>query len=113
MEHAMCNCSCRKGIEHALLTRLLHHSCCASAEQAIDICTCVVMQAFAAAVQSILRSQTSALNQLPAAVKQRRQGEHTGHGKSSDNAGAETCHLLPMTVLEVVLHTQRLQVTLT
>lgn len=100
-------------MEHAPLPMLLQSSCYAIGKQAVDFCLWVVVQAFVAAVHSILRSQTSALNHLPAAVKRRRQGEHVGTGQGSDKGGGHALQLPPMTVLEVVLHTQRLQVKLT
>ena len=72
------------------------------------------VQAFAAAVHSILRWHTSALNQLPAAVKQRRQAERSMHSMQStgmDKGGGDAA-MPPVTILEVVLHTQHLQVVL-
>ena len=68
------------------------------------------MQAFAAAVQTVLRCQTSALNELPTAVKQRRQAEHNNMGSKGMKRGGHAPPVPPVTVLEVVLHTQRLQV---
>ena len=70
---------------------------------------CTIVQAFAAAVQTVLRSQTSALNQLPAAVQQRRQAE-THAGTTGNHEGSHSLLMPSMTVLEVVLHTRRLQV---
>ena len=70
------------------------------------------LQAFTAAVQSVLRGQTCALQQLPEAVKQRRMAEQS-HSSSAAGRRTESQQGLPaMTVLEVVLHTDRLQVTL-
>ena len=70
------------------------------------------MQAFAAAVQTILRRQTSSLQQLSEAVKQRRKA-HPQQMHSS-LAKEESCHIQElqpaMSLLEVVLHTERLQV---
>ncbi|KAL0023111.1 hypothetical protein WJX77_002676 [Trebouxia sp. C0004] len=71
-----------------------------------------VLQAFTAAVQSLLRGQTCALQHLPEAVKERRMAEQS---HSSMVAGRRTeCQrgLPAVTVLEVVLHTERLQAQL-
>ena len=67
------------------------------------------MQAFTAAIQLVLRSQTLALNQLPTAVKQRHEAE-AGADSSNDAKRTGINAAPPITVLEVVLHTQRLQV---
>ena len=68
---------------------------------------CMSCQAFAAAVQQQLRSQSAALQQLPAAVQARRCAELPAVlGKAFPIGGGNS----RMTVLEVVLHTQRLQV---
>ena len=80
---------------------------------ASSACLGDAVQACAAAVQTVLRWHTSALNQLPAAVKQRRQAEHkvSTQGKALDRGSGGDPLVLPVTVLEVVLHTQHLQVT--
>ncbi len=71
-----------------------------------------VMQAFTAAVQSVLRGQTCALQQLPEAVQQRRMAEQS-HSSMAAGRRTERQQSLPAaTVLEVVLHTEKLQVTL-
>ena len=71
-----------------------------------------VMQAFTAAVQSVLRGQTCAWQQLPEAVKQRRTAEHS-HSSMAAGRRTESQQGLPaVTVLEVVLHTEKLQVML-
>jgi hypothetical protein len=70
------------------------------------------LQAFTAAVQSVLRGQTCALQQLPGAVKQRRMAEQS-HSSMAAQRRTESQQGLPaVTVLEVVLHTERLQVML-
>jgi len=72
----------------------------------------LALQAFTAAVQSVLRGQTCALQQLPEAVKQRRMAEQS-HNSMAAGRRAESQQSLPaVTVLEVVLHTEKLQVML-
>lgn len=67
------------------------------------------MQAFSAAVQTILHGQSCALQQLPEAVKQRRTAEQSDGIQAA--AGVKQSPGPPaVTVLEVVLHTQKLQV---
>lgn len=72
----------------------------------------LALQAFTAAVQSVLRGQTCALQQLPEAVKQRRMAEQS-HSSMAAGRRTESEQGLPaVTVLEVVLHTEKLQVML-
>ena len=92
---------------------------CCSAELKLITMTTVVLsnpfhalQAFTAAVQSVLRGQTCALQQLPEAVKQRRTAEQS-HSSMAAGRRTESQQGLPaVTVLEVVLHTEKLQVML-
>ncbi len=70
------------------------------------------LQAFTAAVQSVLRGHTCALQQLPEAVQQRRMAEQS-HSSMAVGRRTESQQSLPaVTVLEVVLHTEKLQVML-
>lgn len=69
-----------------------------------------VLQAFTAAVQSVLRGQTCALQQLPEAVNQRRLAEHSHSSTAAGRRTASQQDLPAVTVLEVVLHTEKLQV---
>lgn len=69
-------------------------------------CSCV-MQAFAAAVEQQLLRQSAALQQLPEAIKARRQAEQWSAPTPDTKPGTKS---IAMTVLEVVLHTQQLQV---
>ncbi|KAL0048524.1 hypothetical protein WJX82_005046 [Trebouxia sp. C0006] len=74
-----------------------------------------VLQAFTAAVQNVLRGQTCALQQLPEAVKQRRMAEqsHSSMAAGRRTERTESEQGLPaVTVLEVVLHTEKLQAQL-
>ncbi len=72
----------------------------------------LALQAFTAAVQSVLRGQTCPLQQLPEAVKQRRMAEQS-HNSMAAGRRTESQQSLPaVTVLEVVLHTEKLQVML-
>ncbi|KAA6421892.1 MAG: hypothetical protein FRX49_08211, partial [Trebouxia sp. A1-2] len=68
-----------------------------------------VLQAFTAAVQSVLRGQTCALQQLPEAVNQRRLAEHSHSSTAAGRRTASQQDLPAVTVLEVVLHTEKLQ----
>ena len=75
----------------------------------------LALQAFTAAVQNVLRGQTCALQQLPEAVKQRRMAEqsHSSMAAGRRTERTESEQGLPaVTVLEVVLHTEKLQVML-
>ena len=72
---------------------------------------CHVLQAFSAAVQTILHGQTCALQQLPEAVTQRRLAEQSDSIKAAAGVKQRSRPGPPaVTVLEVVLHTQKLQV---
>ena len=68
-----------------------------------------MMQAFAAALHDVLHQQTAALNHLQAAVQHRRKAESAGLQKNP-SMGIAPESTPAMTVMEVVLHTQQLQV---
>ena len=67
------------------------------------------MQAFAAAVEQQVLRQSAALQQLPRAIKARRQAEQLSLPMPDTKPEMRG---VAMTVLEVVLHTQQLQVWL-
>ena len=72
---------------------------------------CHVVQAFSAAVQTILHGQTCALQQLPEAVKQRRTAEQSNSIQAAAGVKQRSGPGPPaVTVPEVALHTQKLQV---
>eukprot|EP00891_Asterochloris_glomerata_P006246 jgi/Astpho2/6246/Aster-x1359 len=71
------------------------------------------LQAFAEAVQQILRRHSRALQELPGSVAARREAEaDSSLSRFLGSVGAQTCPSAgqtPMTALEVVAHTQHLQ----
>ena len=73
------------------------------------------MQAFAEAVQQILRRHSKALEDLPGSVAARREAEAASSmSRFLGTVGAQTCvdtSQMPMTALEVVAHTQHLRVS--
>lgn len=75
----------------------------------------LLAQAFAEAVQQILRRHSRALQELPGSVAARREAEaDSSLSRFLGSVGAQTCPSAgqtPMTALEVVAHTQHLQVS--